>query len=229
MTLGFEPVQVDAGAGVATSSHVASTILGLIQEGKILPGQPLPPERDLAESLVVSRTTVREAIHELTLRGIIRKRQGSGTVVIAPSSASEHLLREMSQSDRDTLEEIDLRLVLEPQVSGLAAARRTDSDLVSLAACCNDDPASLSTEESLELDQAFHAAIARAAQNQLIASLERVVSDWVLDFRRSSHLTPEGRVASMNGHRQILDAITRGDTEAAVRLMSDHIQDVGTI
>ncbi|MFB8387769.1 FadR/GntR family transcriptional regulator [Microbacterium sp. NPDC055910] len=214
---------------MATSSAIAARILELAERGDVGPGTALPPERDLATQLGVSRTTIREAIHELTLKGVVRRRQGSGTVLLDTSSAAASLLRDMSASERDATEVIDFRTTFEPQIAGLAAGRRTDSDLLVLANHCDFDPATVSTEESLEHDQRFHEAIAAATHNHLIVSLSRATSEWVSDFRRISHASPTGRATSLTGHRAILAAIENGDSDEAARHMREHVTIVGRI
>lgn len=214
---------------VATSSAIAARILELAGTGQVEPGAALPPERDLATQLGVSRTTIREAIHELTLKGIVRRRQGSGTILLETSAHAASLLRDMSQSERDATEVIDFRTTFEPQIAGLAAGRRTDSDLLLLAGHCDFDPLAVSTEESLERDQRFHEAIAAATHNHLIVALSRATSEWVSDFRRISHASPTGRATSLTGHRAILAAIENGDSDEAARHMREHVTVVGRI
>lgn len=213
----------------ATSSAIAAHILELADSGAVAKGSALPPERDLAVQLGVSRATVREAIHELTLKGVVRRRQGSGTVLLDTSSAALSLLRDMSQAEREATEVIDFRSTFEPEIAGLAAARRTESDLLLLARQCDFDPAAASPEASFELDQRFHEGIAAATHNHLILALSQATSEWVSDFRRQSHSTSEGRTTSLHGHRGILDAIRDGRTDRAALLMREHVAVVGRI
>jgi len=212
---------------VATSSAIAARILELVETGEVGPGTALPPERDLATQLGVSRTTIREAIHELTLKGVVRRRQGSGTVLLSASDTAVSLLRDMSASERDATEVTDFRTTFEPQIAGLAAGRRTDSDLLLLAGHCDFEAEAVSTEESLERDQRFHEAIAAATHNHLIVALSRATSEWVSDFRRISHASPTGRATSLTGHRAILAAIDAGDSDEAARRMREHVTIVG--
>jgi GntR family transcriptional repressor for pyruvate dehydrogenase complex len=214
---------------MATSSTIAARILELADSGAVVPGSALPPERDLAVQLGVSRATIREAIHELTLKGVVRRRQGSGTVLLDASAAASSLLRDMSQAEREATEVIDFRSTFEPEIAGLAAGRRTESDLLVLSHHCDFDAAGVTPEESLELDQRFHEAIAAATHNHLILALSRATSEWVSDFRRQSHSTPEGRTTSLDGHRAILAAIQSGRPDHAVLLMREHVAVVGRI
>src|SRR5215510_7143472 len=98
----------------------------LIQEGKLCPGDRLPPERELAARLQVSRASVREALRSLELQGLLSSRQGSGTFIAAVSQ--EELLRAFARlaEEGQTLRDIfELRLLLEPPIAALAARRRS--------------------------------------------------------------------------------------------------------
>lgn len=221
--------QLSAAPRTATASTIAARLMDLVSTGALAPGSTLPPERDLATQLGVSRTTIREAIHDLTLKGVVRRRQGSGTVVLDPSEAAASLLRDMSQTERDATEVTDFRSTFEPEIAGLAASRRTESDVVLLASLCDFDPVTSTVEYSLECDQRFHETIAATTHNHLILALSRATSEWVSEFRRTSHSTPEGRTTSLNGHRAILAAIEAGRPDDAARLMREHVAEVGRI
>lgn len=221
--------QLSATPRTATATAIAARLMDLVSTGAVPAGSALPPERDLAVQLGVSRTTIREAIHELTLKGVVRRRQGSGTVVLDPSDAASSLLRDMSQTEREAVEVTDFRSTFEPEIAGLAASRRTDSDLLLLASLCDFDPVTATLEHSLEYDQRFHETIAATTHNHLILALSRATSEWVSEFRRTSHSTAEGRTTSLNGHRAILAAIEAGRPDDAARLMRAHVAEVGRI
>jgi len=212
---------------VSTSSAIAAVLLALIGSGELGPGTVLPPERELATSLGVSRTTIREAIHELTLKGVLTRRQGSGTVVVDRSASGQELLRDMSATERDAEEVIDFRTVFEPEIASLAAVRRTESDLVVLSRLCDYRPDKVGASESLDLDQRFHEAVAAATHNRLIVTLGRVTSEWLVDFRRASHASVEGRRMSLDGHREIAEPIGAGDDAKAAVAMRAHVTAVG--
>lgn len=221
--------QLGTVARTATSSTIAARLQETIRATQLPAGSLLPPERDLAAQLGVSRATVREAIHELTLRGIVERRQGVGTILLSTSERSEALLGQLTRTERDMREVTDFRSVFEPQISSLAAARRTDSDLILLRHLCEGDARSLSPEESFDLDHRFHETIAASTHNQLILTLSRASSEYVRDFRRISHSSSEGRETSMDGHLKILAAIAAADPDAAAAAMREHIDVVGRL
>ncbi len=212
---------------VSTSSVVAARLIDLISSGALKPGTALPPERDLASSLAVSRSTLREAIHELTLKGFITRKQGSGSFVSIPSDSSNELLSDLGASEREAREVVDFRLVFEPHMAQLAALRATDSDLVRLSDLCDYDPVAADPDESMDLDHRFHQAIADATQNRLLMTLCATSSGWIAELRSRSHATGENRRASLEGHRKIVEAIRARDSAAAEAAMHEHIMLVG--
>lgn len=172
---------------------------------------------------------MREAIHELTLKGILHRKQGSGTVLAQSSGIAYSLFGEMTRETRTAAEVSDFRSTFEPHIASLAAERRTDSDLIMLEKLCPKDISDYSLEQSLELDERFHESVASATQNQLIVTLAQASGSWVSEFRRASHATPEGRQQSHDDHRAILVAIATSDAELARRLMRTHIKTVALL
>lgn len=212
---------------VATSTTIAARLLEIIQSNNLEPGFVLPSERELAQKFGVSRATMRETLHELVLKGVLVRKQGSGTAVLGTSDRGQALIGDLSLAERDAAEVIDFRNTFEPQIAGYAAKRRSDSDLLVMASHCDLDPETATPEESLEHDRKFHESIANATNNQLLRDLSRATQEWMNDFRKASHSTAEGRRASLLGHREILQAISDGDAEAASTAMCDHISYVG--
>jgi DNA-binding FadR family transcriptional regulator len=193
------------------------------------PGARLPTERELAESLSVSRTSVREALHSLERRRLVDRRPGRGTVVLAPDLRAQRLSDELDPQVRERADVAELRRLIEPQVAGLAAARATETDIVLLERTLAASHAGLSPEESLERDLEFHAQLAHASGNPLLTSLCEVVAGWSNDLRRRSHTTRAGRRSSVRWHRTILDAVTAHDADAAAAAMTEHLADVARL
>lgn len=206
-----------------TSSEIAARIIGLIESGRLLPGATLPPERGLAAQLGVSRTTLRQAMHELAMKGLVERRQGSGTVVLGSAPRAQLLASELRQAYRDAYEAVDFRNVYEPEMAAMAAERALPSDIERLRELCAYSPDEATAEHSVELDLAFHAAIAAATQNRLLIALNDTASGLILDLRRASHATSENRRSSLEGHRRIFGAIVSGDSAESARLMRSHI------
>ena len=114
-----------------TLSASTAAYLEKVVVDDLSPGDKLPPERVLAENLEVSRTTIREALSDLEQRRLVTRTPGRGTVV-APRSANATALLETMSADAEEDHVAELRMLIEPQVAGLAADRATASDLVAL-------------------------------------------------------------------------------------------------
>ena len=138
----------------------------LIATGELIPGQRLPPEAELAESLGTSRSTVREAVRALVTARVLDVRRGDGTYVtslrpellLAGIGAAADLLQ-----DGFTLELVQVRRILEPAATAMAATRITDATLAELDACLHQMSEAPSHDELVQFDEEFHQLVATAA------------------------------------------------------------------
>jgi GntR family transcriptional repressor for pyruvate dehydrogenase complex len=210
------------------SDAVYDILEQLIASRQLPPGARLPPERDLAAQLGVSRSSVREAVHELELKRLIERRAGRGTVVLDTSRTTPHgnLLEDLGDQERDLLEIMDFRLAIEPPIAGLAAERATHGNLTRLTSILDEMANERAATRTAELDYAFHSAIARATQNRLLMRLHDVSATWMRSSRQEALQTKARRTTSLEGHRRIERAIAAHDREAAKAAMADHIQQV---
>jgi GntR family transcriptional repressor for pyruvate dehydrogenase complex len=204
----------------------------LIALGELGPGDRLPAERELAESLSVSRTSLREALRQLEDKHLIERRPGRGTVVLPPPSQVEDLyagLAELVEVDRALANVAELRSVIEPKIAGFAASRATSADVLQMEDILASSDGGPLPDKSMELDIRFHLCLARAGQNPLLTALTTMVSSWTTGVRKDSHSTREGRAASLRGHREILDAVLAHDPAAATEAMARHLADVDAL
>lgn len=206
------------------ASSVAARILQVLHSNQADSGTILPPERRLAEELGVSRTTVREAISELALRGVVQRRHGSGTVLRVATAEAKSMLDRLASQDQNMSDIVDFRLSLEPQIAAMAAVRRTDADLIVLENICKTNPLELDQEGSYSLDYQFHLALATATQNHLILTLSQSMYEWIAVARKQIHSTRNGRDTSFNGHVKIFEAVVAGDDTRAQIEMRTHIE-----
>jgi GntR family transcriptional repressor for pyruvate dehydrogenase complex len=211
------------------SESVAERIVDLITRGALLPGQKLPAERELALSLQVSRPSLREALRGLALLGVVDIRQGSGMRVsqLKPEDLLGPLSFFILLDKSNLLALFEARIFIEGGLTALAAERAKPEDvellqgLVDRAAVSIDD-----SEEFLEADVQFHQLIARMSGNSL---LQRVGDSLRVLGRASRELTvnlPRVRQQSHRDHVAILDAVRRGDSEAAGEAMRAHLDHV---
>lgn len=208
---------------------VAQQIQGLIRDGLLKPGDRLPPERELAETFQVSRSSLRDAIRALEVMGLVEPRQGEGTVVRDLSAESLiNPLASMLAHKRELVSELlDLRRILEPPLAARAAIRASDEELSNLEDILRRQKEKVDRAEvAIEEDSEFHYAIARAARNSVILKVLDVFMDLLRESRERS-LQVEGRLQrSFAGHRRILNAIKRRDAQGAEVAMRRHIQEI---
>lgn len=210
---------------------VAKQIERLILK-KLKPGDKLPSERELAEMLQVSRSSIRDAIRGLELMGLVEPRQGAGTIVRERPSQSLITAFANSQTHRRELvtELLDFRKMLEPPLAARAATHASPEEIAEMEEILQRQEEKQSQGEfAIAEDTEFHYSIALASGNSVVLKVIDTLMDLLRDTREYS-LQVEGRpLKSLMGHRRILAAIKRHDAEAAKAAMRRHIEDVEEI
>lgn len=216
---------------VHVSDNLSAKLEQMILTGELPQGSRLPPEREFAAQLGVSRASVREALRELELKGMIDRRPGRGTLVADASRLLQtgSLLAVMSDVERTVSEVMDLRAALEPPIAGRAASRATPRDVERLATIHAAMRASRSSARTVELDVEFHQEIGRATHNPLLVKLVEVTSEWMAPSRNRPLQSRQRRGRSIAAHGRILDAIAAHDPGEAAAAMADHIADVNRL
>ena len=211
--------------------EVARQIERLILK-KLQPGDKLPSERELAEMLGVSRSSIRDAIRSLELMGLVEPRQGAGTVVLELSTDSlvNPLANTLKRKEELISELLDFRKMFEPALAARAATHASDEEIAEMEEILERQERKLRQGESaIAEDSEFHYSIALASRNSVVFKVLDTLMDLLRDTRERS-LQIEGRPQkSMAGHRRILTAIKRHDAEAAKAAMRRHIEDVQEI
>jgi GntR family transcriptional regulator, transcriptional repressor for pyruvate dehydrogenase complex len=211
---------------------VSQQIQRMIQEGLLKPGDKLPPERELAETFQVSRSSLRDAIRTLELIGLVEPRQGEGTVVrdLSPDSLINPLATMLLHKRELVSELLDLRLMIEPPLCGRAATHATPEEMTYMEDILERQKAKVDRGElAVEEDSEFHYAIAEAARNSVVMRVVDMFMDLLRESRARS-LQVEGRLQkSFAGHRRILSAIRARNARAAETAMRRHIQEIETI
>jgi len=208
--------------------EVAKQIEALILQ-KLHPGDKLPAERELAEMLGVSRSSIRDAIRRLELMGLVEPRQGAGTVVreISPDALVNPLANVIQHKRQLVGELLDFRRMLEPPLAARAATHASAEDVAAMEEILRRQGVKVrGGEVAVEEDTEFHYRIAMASGNSVVLKVLDVVMDLLRETRERS-LQSEGRPQkSLAGHRRILSAIRRHDAAAAQTAMGQHIADV---
>ncbi len=211
------------------AEQISAEILELLRQKELKAGDRLPPERELAEMLQVSRPSLREALRALSIMKVIEVRQGDGTYVSAlrPEELVEHLEFVFMLDDSTLLQLFEARKIVETGNVALAAARITAGELAELRASLLAAEAVVDDPQAFMLaDIELHELITRAARNPL---LERFMTSIGMLSRAS-----RGKTAQLPGvtadtiahHRRIVAALEAHDPQAAAAAMLEHLEHI---
>jgi GntR family transcriptional repressor for pyruvate dehydrogenase complex len=231
------PTTAPVAASAAPSARAWRVVLEKIEtdllDGSLQPGDRLPPERELASTLGVGRSSVREALRVLEVMGLIRTGTGSGPtsgaiIIATPQGGMSALLRLQVAAQGFPLDDVvATRLVLESAVvEALAAdpARETGDARAVVDAMDADD---LTASEFLALDAQLHLALAEASGNVVItammAGLRTAIESYVQEGAARIREWDATAARLRREHHSILDAVDAGDTDLARTLVRDHI------
>ena len=214
------------------SDRVTSSVLSLIAQSALKPGDRLPSERDLGERFGVSRTVVREALRSLAAKGVLDVRSGSGaTVALVNVEHASEALRLYVQGSHGkggvSYEQInDVREMIETRVARQAATSASDDDIAHLAAIHEEfiDRAE-NPEITSQLDVAFHRAIAESVHNPLLLVMLDSIEPILLEIRRRVALVPGRPGRAIEAHGLILQRIRDHNPDGAEQAMIDHLQE----
>ena len=206
---------------------VVAYVRRLIESGDFRAGDKLPPERELAQLIGVSRATVRAGLQSLATVGVVDSRRGAGTFVadgpplldVNPLS----LFSALHGIPRDEL--FEARRVIEIDLAGLAADRAGGDELAVISEEVMEMFASVDdVHRFLVHDIRFHRAVAAAARNPLLAAVMEMVADLFYDQRKKTVDRWREAPRAAEQHRRIYQAIRAGDVERARREMDTHLQ-----
>jgi DNA-binding FadR family transcriptional regulator len=211
--------------------QIAEHLTQLIRERDMRPGDRLPPERELASQLGVSRPSVREAMIALETAGLIEVRTGSGTYIRKISSPGPFALPWAMQQDAGpgVREQFQARKLIEPEMAALAVESITDAEIDALAlAVDRAEKCFYNGQPVEEHDYFFHVSLAESTRNTVLAGLVRHL--WDLR-RKEMWKTISKRVVKsehikqvIDDRRSIVDALRRRDAKAARLVMRRYMR-----
>lgn len=197
----------------------------IVVEGRLSPGQKLPGEVELARTLGVSRTTLREAIHSLASQQVLEVRRGKGTFV-SPQVAhiNDYGFSRLDQVRGELRDLFELRQIFEPSAARLACRRASQEELAEILARGADvDRCIQNDEDRTQADRAFHAAIVRATHNsfmmRLLPMINQAVATAVETGRHKDQLAEDTR----RDHALLMDFFQKRDAEGAAHAMAIHM------
>ncbi len=204
-----------------------------LQLGRLMPGERLPAERQLADQLGVSRTTLRQAIRVLELEGVIESRRGAtGGLFVLQQRFNERQVKALMAERFAQIEELhEFRLVIETATARAAALNRSDDDIARLRSALTIMSTIIAQPEAtkvpdhvahfLAADSDFHTGIALASGNGYLAHTVEEI--------RATRLVPIGAVftrldpTTNDGHQELFDAIVARDSDLAATIMARHL------
>lgn len=221
----FRPIKLER-----VSEKAALQIKEAVISGLFKVGTRLPPERELAQQMGVSRPSIREAIHRLEILGLLESVHGGGTVVRSLTEKEIQRPMEMVLGENvcKVVELSEIRGFMEAWAAKMAAVNRTDADLAGLRQCLEESEHDLANGRiNAELDLKFHTEIAAAAHNaiflHLMQTIHRLIAFSVRLSREVLFPSNEDQETIFMHHLQIFKAIQLHDNEMAELTMSRHI------
>jgi GntR family transcriptional repressor for pyruvate dehydrogenase complex len=206
---------------------VVQRIKELLGRGELRAGSRLPPERELADMLHISRPSLRTALKALSVMGVIHAKPGAGTYIAKslPEVFTEPM-RFMTLINNTSVEELfEARLIIEAGLAELAAERATDADIAALIEEVEGMKANTGDpEEFLKHDVRFHQAMARAANNKLMSGVMDTVAQLLFQIRRQTITQASDLDEAIEWHEKIIAAMLKHDPKRAKETLSGHLR-----
>jgi len=214
------------------ADSVIDEIKRMLNSGELKEGDKLPNQLEFAAKLGVSRPSLREALHTLTLIGVIEQRPGLGTVIKSANPALwvEQLSPPLVSDSKATLELIEARLFIEVGVTELAVNNATRQDVQKMGKLVDEMTTALKKDrprDYSELDMQFHHQIANASHNRYMLHMFVTIRGLMEQFIRETFTVIPGLLErSLEFHKRIYEDIRNKKTAKAAMDMKNHIQDI---
>lgn len=208
------------------SDEIANQIKRLITEGKLKPGDRLPPERELIKQLGVSRPSLREALNSLVSIGLLEVRQAKRTFVKSVTSKliEDPLALLIKADEQKVFDLIEVRKAIETWSAYHAAQKALKEDIERLDAIIRDMKKAFEEGRSWEKEDAdFHLAIAQATHNTIQVHIMSSIYDLLRQSMAKIFIDREQVKKLINHHLQIFLAIKNRDPEKARQKTLDHL------
>jgi len=205
-------------------SQIEEQITEYIFKNSLNIGDKIPNEFELADMFNVGRSTIREAVKGLVIKGILEVRRGAGTYVYNTYTAADDPLGLAKLNDKYklALELFDVRLILEPEIAAKAAEYATEEDIIKLKKLCNEtEELYLADRDHMPKDIEFHTCIAQCSKNRVVESLVPIIHSAITTFVNLTRRTL--RTETISTHRAIMQAIEEHDSTGARCAMVMHL------
>jgi GntR family transcriptional repressor for pyruvate dehydrogenase complex len=212
----------------SVAEDVADQLLASIKSGVYSPGDRLPTEPELAQSMGVGRTTLREGISKLRMLGVIEVRRGLGTYVRQTSDSDPRFAfgKWSAEHQYELTDLFEVRSTLEGKAAALAASRITDEQSVALQDAAAAHLAAMSAgdvEELVRTDELFHQALIAGCNNEVFRRIYADLVPQFADYRRRCFVIPGAADRSCRDHSAILEEVLTRNPEGARAAALSHI------
>ena len=214
-------------------ARVIEKVKTMILSGELKPGEKLPPEREFAEKLEVSRNSVREAIRIMDMMGIVSSQQGSGNYVTCEfqKSITETMAMMFAMDQIDYIQISQIRYSLERLAFTLALDYASEEEIKLMEDCVNKLDKSTDASVNNELDKKIHYTLARASGNilDILEACSGVIDEFVKDLRREIIQEESSKEALNDCHHRIVRALRAHDREAGILALKEHFSMIDKI
>jgi GntR family transcriptional regulator, transcriptional repressor for pyruvate dehydrogenase complex len=211
------------------SDQIAEKILSMIRDRRLKPGDMLPPERELAEMMGVSRPTLRGALGALSIMNIIENRQGSGTYItsLEPEQVIEHLDVIFSVNDHAITELFEARKVIEVGLAGMAATKVDEKSAKKLLSLCDKSKDLIHDVDAfMQCDLDLHETIMEIADNSFLSLFMKSINKLNRYSRLRTNEYLAIREMAEEAHWEIVNSIIARDADKAKLAMQKHLESV---
>lgn len=230
ITQGEENMEFREITPVRLYESVIEQIMDLVKSNKLKPGDKLPPEREIAEKLSISRGSLREAFRVLESRGLIKSKPGGGRFIREirenGHNSTENIILSLKKSS--ILELLEAREVFEVKIAKIAAQKATPEDIEFIEKALNkmNEEEELKYGKKTESDTEFHLAIASASHNFVFVNIIKLHLDLLKETRGKTWQIPGRRKKQYQEHQAILRAIKEHNAKKAGEAMLKHLRNI---
>lgn len=212
---------------ISTTDWIVDNLKKRLASGEYATGDRLPTQLELARSMNVGRSSVREAMRELQALGLIELKVGSGAFVRSASITPESAIRWFRENEMLLNDLFEVRMAIEPVAVRLAALRATNAEIAELKRICEvfaQAAAEADVAGLVQYDEAFHHHVMTCSHNPLFMQMNEILTGAFRKYRQRSFRIPSTMNDAVEPHRDIANAIGARDPNAAVLHMNRHLE-----
>lgn len=212
---------------VSIVDQVINNLIAYMDDNNCKPGDKMPTEKEVCESLGVGRSTVREAYRMMQVMNLVKSVQGRGVFVVDRNAVEDVQENWFKKYGRNISDYMEVREAIEPMAVRLAIQRAKPSDIRKLEKIHSKFKESVELDDAIKMasyDEAFHGYIAEITDNQLLIKIQENISEYFLEYRIRSFSVPESKTHALKPHQDIVDAFYEKDADKGEKVMIEHLK-----